>query len=291
MTALRYLLGSTWKNLTSNRLMNVVSASSISLALMVMGGLLLVQLNSTRLIDNLKSQTSMVIYLTNEVSTSKQQNIESKLISHDAIQDVNFRSQDEAMTLMESRLGEDAIEGLERNPFPASFNVSLKPSELSNIESIAESFSQWSGIDDVDYGEQHVDRLQNVSRIVEILIGSIGIIICVVSIFIIFNTIQLTVMARRDEIDILKLVGATKRFISLPYLLSGAVQGIFGCLIGTGFLWMLFLLVETRIRSLDFFPFQPVFLDATRFGMLLGIGFLIGVIGSATAVSRTVRDM
>lgn len=291
MTSLRYLLVSAWENLTQNRLMSIVSISSIALALMVSGGVLLLQYNSSRLMNELKSQTSVVAFLESQVSQSRRKDLESKLISNPKIADVEFRSEDVAMSIMKNRLGEDLVSGLGRNPFPASFHISLEPDQLDQIDAIASTISQWSGISDVDYGKKHVERLQNVSQIVSILLGSIGLIICVVSVFVIFNTIQLTVMSREDEIDILKLVGATRWFISTPFILSGAAQGVMGCFLGTGFLWVLYVMIRARVRTLEFFPLDPAFLGLWRGGLLLLLGFFLGVIGSATAVYRTVRRM
>ena len=291
MTAFQYLLDSSWKTFTNNRIMNLVSVGSIALALLVVGGLLLLQQNASRLMDRLKSQTTMVVYLQEDVSESDRQDLESRLVAHPSVRDVSYRSKKDALKIMRERLGEDAVGGLSTNPFPRSFHISLKPQALSSIEEIAGTVGEWSGIDEVDYGKEHVDRLQNVSQIVEVLLGSIGLIICVVAIFVIYNTIQLSVMSREDEIDILKLVGATRRFIAFPFVLGGALQGIVGFLAGSGLLWFLYWIVETRIRALEFFPVDPGFLSVWRAGMLLGLGFVIGVIGSASAVTRAVRRM
>lgn len=291
MTALRYLLDSTWKTIVSNRLMNIVSISSIALALMVTGGFLLLQQNATNLISKLKSDTSIVLYLSETLDENQKQTLESKLVAHQAIKSVEYRSKSDAMKIMESRLDGSALEGLKQNPLPSSFHLSLVPSRLSDIENIAKEIGQWPGISDVDYGKQHVERLENVSQIVEILIGSVGLIICVVSIFIIFNTIQLTVVSRENEIQILKLVGATRRFISLPFILGGALQGVIGYGFGVSLLWLIYWLIKARVSMLEFFPLTPDFLDLWRGGLLLVLGFLLGVIGSATAVSRTVRRM
>lgn len=291
MTALRYLFGSAWKNLTENRLMNLVSVGSIALALMIIGSLLLLQQNTSSLLSRLKSQTSIIVYLTEDVENSQRMNLESKLIAHPAIKDLNYRSKEEALKVMKDRLGENAVQGLRENPFPPSFHISLKPERLSDIGIVAKEISGWAGIDEVDYGKQHVERLENISQIAQILLGSIGIIICIVSVFVIFNTIQLSVVSREDEIDILKLVGATKRFIGVPFVLGGAIQGLLGCLFGTALLWLIYRIVEGRISALEFFPLNPAFLTYWRLGMVALVGLVLGVIGSATAVRRSVRDM
>lgn len=271
--------------------MNLVSVGSIALALMIIGALLLLQQNTSSLLNRLKSQTSIIVYLNEDVENSQRMNLESKLIAHPAIQDLSYRSQEEAMKVMKQRLGENAVQGINENPFPSSFHISLKPDRLKDIESVAEEVSGWEGIEDIDYGKEHVERLENLSYIAQILLGSIGIIICVVSVFVIFNTIQLSVVSRQDEIDILKLVGATKRFIGFPFVIGGAIQGLLGCVFGTALLWLIHWVVQGRISALEFFPLDPTFLTYTRISIVALVGLVLGVIGSATAVRRSVRDM
>lgn len=271
--------------------MNLVSVGSIGLALMIIGSLLLLQQNTSTLLSRLKSQTSIVVYLQQDIGDSSRMNLESKIIAHPAVDDVNFRTKQEALTVMKERLGENAVQGLEENPFPPSFHISLKPDRLSDIESVAEKISGWEGVDDLDYGKEHVERLENLSRLAQILLGSIGIVICVVSVFVIFNTIQLSVVSREDEIDILKLVGATKRFIGFPFVLGGAMQGLLGCLFGMGLLWSIYWIVRGRISAIEFFPLDPAFLSVWRIGIVALVGLVLGVIGSVTAVRRSVSNM
>ncbi len=291
MTSFRYLLASTWRNLTDNGIMNVVSMGSIALALMVAGGVLLLRTNATQLMNELKSRTTVVVFLEPSVSETRREDIESKLISNPIIREVTFRSKDDAMNVMKSRLGEDLVSGLGTNPFPASFRLSLQPDRLDRVDDLTSTVSGWQGVSDVDYGEQALEHLGTVSRVVAILLGTIGLIVCVVSVFVVFNTIQLTVMSREKEIGILKLVGATRWFIGTPFLLNGAIQGITGCFLGTGFLWLLYWTVTTRLKTVEFFPLDPIFLGIWQGGLLLLLGLLLGVIGSGTAVNRSLRRL
>lgn len=293
MTVSGYILSSTWKNLTDNRLMNVVAVSSTAMALAIMGGVLLFQQNVSTLIRNIKSRTSMVVYLRENVSPSERRQLQSRLIARPAVQEVEFQSKQAALEAFQQRMnvGADLLEGLDRNPFPASFHLSLKPESLPDIDRQADEIGRIEGVESVDYAQQMVGRLQGISRVVEVVLGVIGVMICLVAVFIIFNTIQLAVMSRRDEIDILKLVGATRRFIGVPFVLGGIVQGLLGCAFGLGFLWALYWVVSSRLSTLAFLPVQLSFLEAWRLAAVIGLGTLLGVIGSVTAVFRSVRRM
>lgn len=293
MTVWGYMLSSTWKNLIDNRLMNVVAVSSIAMALLVMGGVLLFQQNVSSLIRNIKSRTSMVVYLEEEIPSDTRRKLQSRLISRPGVREVDFQSKEDAREEFRRRMNArtDLLEGLERNPFPASFQISLEPEALSEIDRLADAFSELDGVESVDYAQQMVGRLQGVSQVVEVVLGTIGVIICLVAVFIIFNTIQLAVISRRNEIDILKLVGATRRFIGVPFVLGGVLQGVLGCVFGVGFLWVLYWVVASRLSTLAFWPVQLSFLDPWRLGAVVGLGTLLGVVGSVTAVFRSVRRM
>jgi len=287
------MLGSTWKNLTDNRLMNVVAVSSTAMALLIMGGVLLFQQNVSTLIRGIKSRTSMVVYLEEGIPPGERRKLQSRLISQPGVRDVAFESKKAAREAFRRRMNarSDLLEGLEKNPFPASFEVRLEPEALPRIQKLAGTFSDLSGVESVDYAQEMVGRLQGISQAVEVVLGVIGVVICLVAVFIIFNTIQLAVMSRRDEIDILKLVGATRRFIGIPFVLGGVVQGLLGCVFGLGFLWVLYWVVASRLSDFAFWPVPLSFLDPWRLGTVAGLGTLLGVIGSVTAVFRSVRRM
>ncbi len=287
------MLSSTWRNFTDNRLMSVVAVSSIAMALLVTGGVLLFQQNVSTLIRSIKSRTSMVVYLEEGLASEDRRSLQSRLISRPGVREVTHQSKQEAREEFRRRMseGSDLLEGLETNPFPASFQIRLEPEALSEIDRLAEAFSDFEGVESVEYAQQMVGRLQGISQAVEVVLGVIGVIICLVAVFIIFNTIQLAVISRRDEIDILKLVGATRRFIGVPFVLGGILQGVLGCLFGVGFLWVLYWVVTSRLNTLAFWPVQLSFLDPWRLGVVVGLGTCLGVIGSVTAVFRTVRRM
>ena len=288
-----YLLRFSWKNLTENRLMNTVALGTVVMALLIMGGVLLVQQNVSVLIQRMQADAPVVVFLEDDVVVEERRDIQAQLISRSEISGVNYRSADEALERFREMLGADAelLEGLTRNPFPASFHLELQPGALAEIEQLAAEISAWEGVEGIDYGQDIIQRLQGLGQVVQVVMGVVGIIICLVALFVIFNTIQLSVMSRATEIEILKLVGATRWFIGLPFIVGGIVHGLLGSLLGLGLLWILFWITETRLAALPFLTAQFYFLSYWRFGMVVLLGVLLGVIGSVTAIYRTVKDM
>lgn len=273
--------------------MNIVAIGSTALALLVVGGVLLLQQNVSRLVRQVKSQASVVVYLRDDLPRDSIDGLKGKIISDPRVSDLEFKTKEEALSDFRRRLGEnaDVLSGLNANPLPASFHLSLKPSALDEIENVASGVRGMEGVESVQYGQDLIERLQDVSRVVQVLLAVVGGIICVVAIFIIFNTIQLSVVARQTEIEILKLVGATRWFIGLPFVAGGVIQGVLGTLLGVGFLGGLFWLIRTRLSALPFLTSDVAFLSGIRVGVLLLLGLLLGVFGSVTAVYRHVRHM
>jgi len=288
-----YLWKSAWKNLGHNRLMNIVAISTTALALLMVGSVLLFQQNLSSLVHRMKSEATVVAYLKEGVGDDQRQEVQLKINPDPRVSDVQYRSPEEAMEIFKERFGEesDLLEGLEGNPLPGSFIVKLEPDALGEINQLAEKIRSFDTIESVDYGEEIVQVIQDISGGVQVVLAVIGILISLVAIFIIFNTIQLTVVSRQTEIDILKLVGATRSFIGVPFVISGFIQGLLGSVFGLGLLAGLYWTAQQQLTQWMFFPVDLAFLTPVRMSFLVVFGMVLGGIGSVTAVYRTVRDI
>ncbi len=293
MSVSKYLLRFSWKNLTDNRLMNIVAFGTTAMALLIMGGVLLVHQNTTMIIRRMKAEAPVIVFLEDNVQGNQRQEMQSKLLSRPEIREANFKSADEALEEFKQRLGGEAglLEGLTRNPLPASLNLRLEPEAIENITNLAEEIEEWEGVDSVDYGRDIIERIQALGQVIQFVLAVIGIIICVVAVFIIFNTIQLSVVSRATEIEILKLVGATRLFIGFPFVVGGIIHGLFGSLLALGLLWLLYWIAASRLAALPFLATRIYYLTTGRFVALVLLGTLLGVIGSVTAIYRSVRHM
>ena len=293
MNRFGYLWKSAWKNLGHNRLMNIVAISTTALAMLMVGSVLLFQQNLSSLVYRMKSEATVVAYLKQGVNDDQRQDAQLKINPDPRVSDVQYRSPAEAMEIFKQRFGEtsDLLEGLEENPLPGSFLIKLKADALDEIDKLAEKIQALDSIDSVDYGEEIVQIIQDISSGVQVVLAVIGMLISLVAIFIIFNTIQLTVISRQTEIDILKLVGATRSFIGVPFVISGFIQGLLGSLFGLGLLAGLYWTAQQQLTQWMFFPVDLRFLTLIRMSFLVVFGMVLGGIGSVTAVYRTVRDM
>jgi cell division transport system permease protein len=202
------------------------------------------------------------------------------------VKDVIFVSKQEALEMFRIDLGKDSdlLEALETNPLPASFDIIIyesykNPKDLKNPSGKVEAMP---GIEEIKYGEEWVKILD---KVVKVLVGIdliLGLIISLSSIFVVSNTIKLTVFARRDQIEIMELVGATHRFIITPFLIEGIIQGIVAGAVASSLLFGVYYLFAARLGDL-------IQVTKELFIIVIVFGTLLGYIGSHISVRRFLR--
>lgn len=186
------------------------------------------------------------------------------------------------------------IENLKINPFPPCFEIALQEKNLSSeeIDSFIQEIRKMKGVEEVQFNRDWVEKMQSLSRLVKAVGFFLGGILILASFFIISNIIKLNVIARREEIEILRLVGATDTFIRIPFLIEGIILGILGGLLS---LLLLFLLIKIFPLYLgaslgvlqELINFR--YLTLAQSGMLIGGGAIIGFLGSFSSLARFLK--
>ncbi len=214
-----------------------------------------------------------------------------------AIREVTYVSKEEALADFRKQIRgqESLLEGLKANPLPASFQLRIreKYQTADALAQLAASMKRMEGVEDVLYGQEWVERLTSVVEVMKILAIVIGAVLGVASLFIVANTIRLAVYARAQEIEIMRLVGATRTYIQIPLILEGTLQGGLGAALALGLLYALFRAtlwqLGTSARIILSGPELAQFL-ATQYGVaMIGIGVLLGGVGSLVAVRRFLK--
>ena len=196
------------------------------------------------------------------------------------------------MEKFKERLGDQKtlLEALDdTNPLPDSFEVMLIQPEL--VKTAAEAIEKYEGVEAAKYGQDVMEHLFDITRLIRIFGFALMFVLALATLFIIANTIRLTVFARRKEIAIMKYVGATDWFIRWPFVLEGMVMGLFGSLIASIILRFSYAGITAKIYStLAFFPLIPEypFLDYVTCVVMLG-GMIMGAIGSAVSIKRFLK--
>ncbi|MDY6052622.1 MAG: permease-like cell division protein FtsX [Anaerovibrio sp.] len=287
-----YFIREVCRSLKRNNWMSLASVGTVAVSLFIFGMFMMLVMNMNKMADSLESQVQINVYLQDDVSREQARDIEKDLKNLQGVEQVTFVSREEAMERFKERLGDQKtlLEALdETNPLPDSFEVMITQPEL--VKTAAASIERYDGVESARYGQDVMEHLFDMTRLIRIFGFSIMLVLALATLFIIANTIRLTVFARRKEIAIMKYVGATDWFIRWPFILEGMVMGLFGSIIAAIVLRFAYTgVVEAIYESLAFFPLIPTypFINYVTFLVIIS-GMIIGATGSALSLKRFLK--
>ena len=273
-------------------LLSALSVASIGFSLFTIGLFALVALNFRHSLRTLAERVEVVAFVLRgtppETITAASQDIQA----FPEVLEVRFVSEEAALARARQELVEfkEAYRDLEANPLPASLEIRLKPEfrDARNAQAVAERLRGFPFVDDVRFGRdwvQRLDRLRNMAAIVGMVIG---LAFAIVAIVIIGVTIRITVLQRATEISIMRLVGATNRYIREPFLLEGAIKGVLGGLLAAFMCWLIFTIFR---RSAAEISGGLVFFGKPEIMAGLVFGTALGLLGSLLSVGRHLRHV
>jgi cell division transport system permease protein len=279
------------KSLWHEKWINFLTILSISVSLLIISAFVTITLNVDTILQKWSKSFGLVVYL-NEELTREAENTLKTIFAQDAdIIDVKYISKDEALVDLKMLLGESApiLEDIGENPLPSSFELKLKSEMLKPaiVERKASELEKMSGIEDVQYGEKWLSSLNTVSRIMKISVTFLGIAIFIALIFITYNTIKIFFYRRKEEIETLKLLGATRTFIRMPFLIEGLFIGLLGGIIGSFALFGAQSFIA--VRGAEFLPsFKAITISLpTHIYLYIPLtGAVMSIIGSFFAVGK-----
>jgi cell division transport system permease protein len=280
-------------NIRQNVFVNVVTIGTITLALLIVSLFLLVFVNLENAADNWSERVQVTAYFDHELTQQEQAAFRGKINSIPGTARVSYVSRDEALKRFKDRLRgqETLLDGVRSEILPTSLEITLKQShrETNSVEAYVASIKRIDGISEVQYGEEWVRRFNTFLNFMRLLGALLGGFLVIAVLFIVSNTIKLTIYARRDELEVMSLVGATRFFIKAPFLIEGIIQGGAGSLLAVGLLLGLY---EGFLRNAgSFLTFNPTtaglaFLPLEYVGGILLAGVALGFIGSLSSLKR-----
>jgi cell division transport system permease protein len=273
---------------------SLISVLTIAVSLFLLAGFLLILQNVGTLLTEAGSTLFVTAYLVEEAEPEEVARFVRKLESSERVQKVEFVSKQRALELFREDLGSRSgfLEGLEENnPLPASVDITFRPDATagSSIESMLEGLRAHAVVEELVYGSEWVTRMQSIVKVFRLFgIGSLIVALAIIM-FLISNTIKLVIYARRDEIGIMQLVGASDSFVRIPFVLGGLLQGLVGSLCGLLLLKVGFLILNYEVRSSTIFGValpDLVFLNVWAILAIIAIGLIVGAIGSLFALRK-----
>lgn len=286
-----YILREAFLSIPRNGLMSLASASTVAVCLLVFATFVFLGLNLEYVARTLESQVEVAAYL-KDGSRGQVEVLRAEILKLHGVTGVQFVTKEEALERLKKQWGEDSsnvFEGLEdMNPLPDSLEIRVKP-ELA--DEVADEVRLLPGVEKVRAPKEIIERLAAVIQGIRIAGAGLTLLLATVTVFIISNTIRLTVYARRNEIKIIRLVGGTDSFIRWPFIIEGMSLGLAGSIVAVVMVRLMYPLIVSRIS--EYLPFLPILparphVDFVSVGLLM-FGICLGAVGSTVSVRRFLK--
>lgn len=288
--SLAYFFREVSVNMRRNIIMTMASISTTMILSIILGFFIVIIMNMNYWSENVVSQLQIVAYLSEDVTEKQIRVLKSSLETTPHVVNVIFISKEMALNRLRVKMKNQLeISDIGKNPLPDSFEI--KVDEPDKIPQVATILKNMPGIEKVRYGERIANKLITVNRAIH-WVGFIIIAALLIStIFIVSNTIRLTVFARRKEIEVMQLVGAANWFIRWPFILEGILQGFLGSLISLIILEGVYAYFIPKFKAaMPFFIMvSPEIAFNTVNISLLGTGIFVGAVGSLISVNKFLR--
>jgi cell division transport system permease protein len=291
-----YFLRKAYRDIRRNILVNGVTIGIIVFSLLVITIFLVVLVNLNRLLVHWEGKIHVISYVRDGLSPHEVENLERHIHELMEVRSVKYVSKSDAGLLYKRFFGNQKgiLEGLDLDILPASFEIRLKKEfyQGQGVKGFVKKLSQIKGITDIQYGGEWISRLSTIVHLLrwgQWIVG--GILFLAIS-FIISNTIKLSIYARKEEIEIMRLVGATEGNIKIPFLIEGLFQGASGAILSLGLLFLLyqsFLLKSGPFIKASLGPIEFSFLPWSSIGGVILVSAFLGFLGSYLSLARFLK--
>ena len=292
LRALAYFFEEALTSLWRSRFINALSVGSIAISLFVLGAFLSVAGNLSEVVARWTQKVQVTFFLEDHLADIARQSLDDRLRQDPAIETVAYVSRQEALRRFRELFRDLRMlpDDLGENPFPASLEVTLKSGHQSpeEVSRLVHAYEHAPGVEEVQYDLLWIQRLATAVRLMRGVGAFLGGILVLAGVFTISNVIRLTLYARQDELDIMRLVGATRAYVKGPFVVEGMIQGGLGGLVSVGLLWLAFHVVaRDAVAASDLLGHSVVFLSPDLcLAVVLG-GMLVGVVGSLVSLGRS----
>jgi cell division transport system permease protein len=284
------------QSLIQNPWLNAITLGTITLSFLILGLFLVLFLNTKGLLEEWGGRIRVTAYLGGSPGQEQLTRLREKVRGFEEVLEVKVRSKEEALKVLEEKMPErkELLRGLPRNPLPASLEIRLKGEYQSSegVQILARKLRGIPEIEDVQYGSDWLERFSAFMTLLKGLGLGLGGLLLLSTIVVISNTIRLSIFARREEIEVMRSVGATGLFIRAPFYFEGLLQGFLGAVLALAVLFALFQLFLSKVyepvRSLlGNYPAQ--FLSLEQMAAVALGGVILGLFGTQVSVGRYLR--
>ncbi len=265
------------------------SVVTIMLSLLLLGAFYVIAVNTSRIVSAVREKVEMEAFLTEPVTKQRVAEIQQQLASLAGVEQVRFVSKDDAAKVFKEEFGEDINTVLDFNPLPPSFKISLKEQYRTpaGAQDVQKKVLAVKGVNNVIYRKEMLEFIEKQAQTLYYIGLALGMLIGITAVFMVSNTIRLTIYAKRKSIQTMKLVGAARWFVRAPFVIEGMLQGLLGGVIAT---LILYYLLGYAAQSISSELAEFIRIDTGFYVAMIGIGILLGLFGSAISVKRFIGE-
>lgn len=289
MNKLIFILAEGFKNVWRHKSSAVSSVFSIYLTLIVSGSLLIVSQNTNKLIEYLRDKYKIEVFFKDSVTEKRVEELAADFKSINGVNSITIISKKDAERIFKSQFGDDILSILGYNPLPISCVINLKkdwPSRI-DIKPIISNLRKYREVDEINHQGKLISRIENYyESFLEIMVVIVSITL-IIAVFIISNTVKLTILSKKELIRSLQLIGATKSFVKGPFIIEGVVHGLLATVLS--FYTIIGVLNFSKYFIYDLTRFDIYYDQVFIFQVLLSLSLLVGFIGSNRAISRFLK--
>lgn len=293
-TSLKYLTHEGFRNVWVNRLMSLASVTVLMACLIIMGAGIMIYFNINNVVDKVQSQNVVMVYVADDASEDEATQIGTSLKGISNVESCEFVPKEVAFQEQIQSMGGDAalFEGFDEIPLPDAYKVTVK--DLSQFENTVSQIKQINKVDSVRENSDLASKLLSLRHAVSIVSVGLVVMLFLVALFIISNTIRITMFSRKLEISIMKAVGATNWFIRWPFMIEGMILGTISGIVSLGVLWGLYAVAEKVFaQTLSLIGFSLVPFSGYWWQILLvfvAIGLFTGGFGSLVSMAKYLKE-
>ena len=282
------------QDIRNNRFLNTVTIITISLSILIVSAFVLFFINASALMSSWREGVRIVVYLKNDVAPADIPAMQSSLLAMYGVSSVEFISKETALEQLKMQMKRQSsiLENLSINPLPDTFEIRMIAASQNweKAEELSKKIELLPMVEEVEYGQRWLEKFSGVYSLFRLAGFTLGALFLVAAIFIVANTIRLLLYSRREEVEIMRLVGATDFFVKAPFYIESLIQGALGGAIGLGMLFLLYLAVSSNVSSgmsPDWMRIQFLSLQAVFFTFASSL--LVGWLGCYLALKQYMK--
>ena len=284
----------TLSNILKNKQTFFLSVATIIISIFILGLFLMLFVNLNGFLSKWNSQVQLIVYLNDNITSSQKEILVDIISKSPNVESYLEVSRDEAWVEFQSNISEnmEPFMDLDFNPLPASYKIKLK--EIDNrllfIRELSEILNVQKGVESVEYGKEWISRFEKFMVFSKVFLFAMGGLLCLGLTLIISNTIRLSIYSRQDEIELMLLIGATPRFVKIPFLLEGIFQGFTGSILALFLIGGVHLYFKKEFQtSFESMSFKFEFIPEPFLIGLVGLGVIVGLTASYLSTFQFLR--